>query len=312
MGIVNYTLKRQDSGAFRFRAGRTVARRVFAFVSRVLALALLLISVATLSAAASEMESSAEVAQASGSGPYILNLDHLQLAQGAKGAQGGVAGGASSAPAASPTGVFLPGATSYLGLDGDGGQVTYVTPRYQGLQVRWTGDTEASDESGTAAAFTRPRAVGASFAQGAEEFEFSLGGDYGKAPKSVAGALRLTDEDELLRLGAHARISKFTLGGAFGSEVDPGDLGETLSWDAFGRYDLGALSLGLVYNYTLEPDGGKASSGGSLVPGTLQGGARYAFTPRVAVTTNLAYGSQVDEGSDDAGIAGVLGLSLDF
>jgi hypothetical protein len=127
----------------------------------------------------------------------------------------------------------------------------------------------------------------------------------------VPGAIRLVDDHKLLRLGAHARFQEFTLGGAFGSDIDPGDLGNTLSWDAFGRYDFGSLSVGFVYNYTVETD--ESSGDGNNIPGTLQGGVSYFFTPRMAVTTNLAYGNSVDQdGSDEAGIAGVLGFSLDF
>jgi hypothetical protein len=248
---------------------------------------------------------------------YILNLDQLQpLNSGDLPSQESWPG---FSAVTTPTGVFLPDASAYFSLDGAEGQFSYVTPRIQGIQVSWTGDRNAADDDGSGnsgragprAYVTRPTSVGASFARGTDDFEISLGGDYGRTSTSVPGAVRLVNDQKLLRVGAHARIREFTLGGAFGGDVEPGNLGQTLSWDAFGRYDFGALAIGLVYNYTVGSDG--SSGDGSGMPGTLQGGVSYFFTPRMAVTTNLAYGSYLDQGgSDDTGIAAVLGFSLDF
>ena len=248
---------------------------------------------------------------------YILNLDHLQPQTAADGLPV-LETWAGFSAVSSPTGVFLPDASAYFDLDGGNDRVTYLTPRFLGVQVSWTGDrsTEAADSRGKDASssrtyLTRPTSIGASFAQQADDFEFSLGGDYGRTPKSVPGAVRLVDDNKLLRLGAHARFREFTLGGAFGSDIDPGELGDSLSWDAFGRYDFGSLAVGFVYNYAIDTN--ESSGDGNSVPGTLQGGVSYFFTPRMTVTTNLAYGNSVDEGgSDEAGIAGVLGFSLDF
>ena len=279
------------------------------------ALAVLLFS-ATLSAGTALAQDEPEAGDRKGS-VYILNLDQLQPHSAAERASTRDAWTGFGA-VSSPTGVFLPDATAFFEPDGSNERVTFLTPRYQGLQVSWTGDlAEESDDSdsddGTTARtyVTRPTSVGASFSQGADDFEISLGGDYGRTPQSVPGAIQLLDDEKLLRLGAHARFREFTLGGAFGSDIDPGDLGDTVSWDAFGRYDFGSLAVGFVYNYTIESD--QSSSGGGAIPGTLQGGVTYFFTPRMAITTNLAYGSSLDEdGGDDPGLAGVLGFSLDF
>ena len=276
----------------------------------------LLASIVALSAGAAVAEEPSAAGDQSGTG-YILNLDHPQGQTAAGGASGFDPWSGFSA-VSSPTGVLLPDASAYFDLDGGSGQVTYLTPRFQGLQLSWTGDRSAdsinpsSDAASSSRTYiTRPTSVGASFAKQADDFEVSLGGDYGRTPKSVPGAIRLVDDEELLRLGAHARIHEFTLGGAFGGEIQPGDLGDTMSWDAFGRYDFGSLAVGFVYNYTVEAE--NSSGDGDGIPGTLQGGVSYFFTPRMVVTTNLAYGSSLDQGGgDEAGIAGVLGFSLDF
>ena len=296
-----------------FWIGRAAARPARTAVLRGFRTLLASITVAALSAAAAAAEEPIKAGDQS----YILNLDQLRPQTAPDGSpvlETWPGFGAVS----SPTGVSLPDASVYLDLDGGDDQVTYLTPRFHGLQVSWTGGRSASaagpsgsDADGSRTYVTRPTSIGASFAQGADDFEISLGGDYGKTPNSVPGAIRLVDDQKLLRLGAHARIHEFTLGGAFGSDVDPGGLGETLSWDAFGRYDFGSLAVGFVYNYTAETD--QSSGDGSGIPGTLQGGVSYFFTPRMAVTTNLAYGNYLDQGdSDEPGIAGVLGFSLDF
>jgi len=251
---------------------------------------------------------------AAASGPaYIINLDQLQPQQGTDATAPGAWPGFSAG--SSPTGVFLPDASAYFDVGGDDGEFTYLTPRIQGVQISWTADRSAvagpDGGAGSQSYESRPTSVGASFAQGGDDLEISMGGDYGRASKSVPGVVRLVDDQELLRLGAHARIREFTLGGAIGSDIEPGNIGQTLSWDAFGRYDFGALAIGFVYNYAIESDG--SSSDGGDMPGTLQGGVSYFFTPRMAISTNLAYGSYVDQGgSDDSAIAGVLGFTLDF
>ncbi len=249
---------------------------------------------------------------------YILNLDqssHLRPLDPETAVDDRLNFGA----APSPSGVLLPDVSSYFDPDGNYDQGTYFTPRVQGFQLNWSGDQESPSATSAVGGtevrsqtyMVRPKSVGASFAQDFRDFEISLGGDYGRTPKSVPGAVRLVDDRKLLRLGAHARTREFTVGGSIGSDIDPDRLGETLSWDAFTRYDFGALSIGLVYNYTIEIDDPSQDTGGN--PGTLQGGVSYAFTPRMAITTNIAYGSYVNEdGADDSGIAGVVGFSLDF
>lgn len=243
---------------------------------------------------------------------YIINLDRLQPSGGAD--VGLPEAGPGFSAGASPTGVYLPDASTYFVGEGGDGEFTYVTPRIQGIQVSWTADRNAAgpdDRTGSQSYESRPTSVGASFAQGGDDLGFSMGGDYGRASNSVPGVVRLVDDQELLRLGAHARIHEFTVGGAVGGDIEPGNIGQTLSWDAFGRYDIGALAIGFVYNYTIESDGQSGDGGG--MPGTLQGGVSYFFTPRMAISTNLAYGSYVDQGGgDDSAIAGVLGFTLDF
>jgi hypothetical protein len=296
------------------RMGRASSR--LAPTAGLVRLPALLISAIALTAGPAAAEEPVD-SNASSGAAYILNLDHLQ--------SGGSGDGSTAfetwsgfSSVSSPTGILVPDASAYFDPEGGSDQVTYLTPRFQGVQVTWTGDRNSGSAdpsgpkgNGSESYMPRPTSVGASFAQQAEDFEVSLGGDYGRTPKAVPGAIRLVDDEKLLRLGAHARFHEFTLGGAFGSDIDPGDVGETLSWDAFGRYDFGSLAVGFVYNLTA--DGEDLSADGSTIPGTLQGGVSYFFTPRMVFTTNLAYGNAVDQdGGDDGGIAGVLGFSLDF
>ncbi len=308
-------IRRRPFWAKRLQAGLTL-QAGSAQVAAVLAAVLLAGSIAALSTGAVAAESD-DVVSRSGK-TYILNLDQASRLRPLD-AESAVDVRPNIGAAPSPSGVLLPDVSSYFELDGNYGQGTYFTPRVQGFQLNWSGDQESSSGTGTAGGdgvrsqtyMIRPMSVGANFSQRFRDFEISLGGDYGRMPKSVPGAVRLAEDHKLLRLGAHARTREFTVGGSIGSDIDPHNLGETLSWDAFSRYDFGALSIGLVYNYTIEIDDPSQESGG--MPGTLQGGVSYAFTPRMAITTNVAYGSSVGEdSSEDPGIAGVLGFSLDF
>lgn len=278
--------------------------------------ALLAVCVATLSTDAIAEESNELVSQFGKI--YLVNLDQVNYPSAAV-PETAVDLRPKFGVVTSPSGVLLPDVSTYFDLDGDHGEVTYFTPTAQGLQLSLSGDRGTTPPTGLASgdgmstqkSRTQLKSVGASFAHEFRDVEISLGGDYGRTPKSVPGAVRLVEDHKLLRLGAHARIQEFAIGGSFGSDIDPRDLAETLSWDAFTRYDIGSLSLGFVYNYTIEMDDPKQERGG--IPGTFQAGLSYSFTPRMAVTTNLAYGSYVNEdGSDDSGMAGVLSFSLDF
>lgn len=246
---------------------------------------------------------------------YILNTDPLEPV--GLDASLDLESGTSFGAISSPTGVILPDATTYY-IESTGGELTYLTPRVRGLQLSWTGDEpgqmdrqDLSHASGSEGYVSRPKSIGANFSEKANEIELSLGGDYGRTPKSVPGSVSLVNDEKLLRAGVHGGVRGFKLGSAFGSEADPRDWGETLSGDIFARYEFNEMSIGLVYNYTVRSD--YPSPSGVGVPGTLQVGTSYFFTPRMAVSANLAYGNYVDQGGgDESSAAGVLGFSFNF
>jgi hypothetical protein len=220
---------------------------------------------------------------------------------------------------ATPSGIIVPDASSYFDLGSAESEQTYLTPRVNGVQLSWTEDrTERANRAGYAhddgakSSRSRPKSVGANFKQKVDRFDLSFGGDYGRTPKTVPSAIRLVNDAKLLRLGLNGGFGAFTFGGWFGSEADPrDDLGQTMSWDLFSRYDIGPVAMGLVYNYTAVSESPTPSGIG--VAGTLQAGMSYFLTPRMAVTANLAYGNYVAEGgAEDSGGAGVLGFSFAF
>ena len=215
---------------------------------------------------------------------------------------------------ASPSGVVVPDASPYFGLGVVETEQTYLTPRVNGVQLSWTEDrTEDAKRAGYSHEYgskseSRPKSVGANFKQKGDTFDLSLGGDYGRTPRTVPGAIRLVDDAKLLRLGLNGSVGGLTFGGLFGSEADPRDnLGQTMSWDIFSRYDVGPMAIGLVYDYTVVSD--------SPTPGvgTLQAGMSYFFTSKTAITANLAFGNYVDAGgAEDTRGAGVIGFSFAF
>jgi len=218
---------------------------------------------------------------------------------------------------ATPSGVIVPDASPYFDLGSVDSEQTYLTPRVNGIQLSWTEDrTEErpgyGHEYGSQSSKSRPKSVGANLKQKVNKFDLSLGGDYGRTPKTVPGAIRLVNDAKLLRLGLHGAIGGLTFGSLFGSEADPrDDLAQTTSWDVFSRYDIGAMAIGFVYNYSVVSESPTPSGIG--VPGTLEAGMSYFFTPRMAITANLAYGNYVDKGgAEDSGGAGVLGFSFAF
>lgn len=273
--------------------------------------ALFTLSVFTFSASGAAWAASHVTAQ--GSKTFILNLDmmsSLNPAGGPAGADPWLGLGASS----SPSGAVLPDVSGHFDVDGMRREVTYFTPRVDGVQVNVTRDRPSSAGGGEAAARERgkaPNAVGANLSKNMGSVELSLGGDYGRTPKTVPGAVRLVEDHKLLRVGAHARRSALTIGGSLGGDVDPNDPGDTVSWDAFARYDTGSLSMGLVYSYLLKTDDETRDEEG--FGGTIQGGVSYAFSPRIAASTNFAFGNYVSEdGGAASDLAGVVGLSVNF
>jgi hypothetical protein len=257
-------------------------------------------------------------ADASSGESYVLNFDRWP-ARIAPGSAAGFGIGPNFGAVTFPSGASLPDASANFAADGNSGKVTYFTPRLGGFQITWSGHQNPSQPSdsisGTKSSsetFTlQPGSVGANFTQDLQGVELSIGGDYGSTLSSVPGVAGLVEDEALLRLGAHVRFQDFIIGGMLGTDIEGGDGGEPLSWDAFGRYDLGALSIGMAYSATIGQDdtGTKQQD----IPGTLQAGVSYTFTPSMAITSSIVHGGLAGEdGTDEAGIAGLLGFSLDF
>jgi predicted porin len=249
---------------------------------------------------------------------YVLNFDQWP-ARIAPGSAAGFDIGPNFGAVTSPSGVSLPDALVYLAADDSSSRATYFTPRLGGFQITWSGHQNPSQPSGSISGNKSPSetftlqlgSVGANFTQELQGVELSIGGDYGTTLSSVPGALGLVEDEAPLRLGAHARFQNFIIGGMLGTDIEGGDGGEALSWDAFGRYDFGALSIGMAYSATIERDDSGTKQ--QDIPGTLQAGVSYTFTPSMTITSNVVHGDLAGgDGTEEAGIAGVLGFSLDF
>jgi len=228
-------------------------------------------------------------------------------------------GGSSAEFAAMPSGIVVPTLTNSLEV-GDGfDEITYLTPRRQGLQFGWSEEVETSASklsSRRSAAFKEghkkpPKSIGANFSEQDKGFEFAFGGDYGRTPRPVPSEVRLVRDRKLLRMGSHIGAGGFRLGGTFGSNVDPRDLGETLSWNIVSRYDRGPLSIGMVYSYTIDTESEDEEQEDIL--GTFQTGVGYAFSPNLRASLNAVYWDKVDQdGKELSHVAGIFGLSFRF
>jgi len=249
---------------------------------------------------------------------YVLNFDQWP-ARIAPGSAAGFGIGPNFGAGTFPSGVSWPDASSYLAADDSSGKVTYFTPRLGGFQITWSGhhnssqptDSISSTKSHSETSTLQPGSVGANFTQDVQGVELSIGGDYGATLSSAPGTLGLVEDEAPLRLGAHARFQDFIIGGMFGTDLEGGDGGEALSWDAFGRYDFGALSIGMAYSAMIERDDSETKQ--QDIPGTLQAGVSYSFTPSMSITSNVVHGDLAGgDGTEESGVAGVLGFSLDF
>lgn len=257
-------------------------------------------------------------AGASSGEPYVLNFVQWPT-RIAPGSTAGFDVGPNIGAVTSPSGASLPDASAYFVAGDSPSKVTFFTPRLGGFQITWSGHHNPSQparsisgEKSSSESFTlRPGSVGANFTQDIQGVELSIGGDYGTTLSSVPGVAGLVEDEDLLRLGAHARLQNFIIGGMFGTDIGGDDGGETLSWDAFGRYDFGALSVGMAYSATIEQDDSETKQ--QDIPGTLQAGVSYTFTPSMAITSSVIHGALAGgDGSEEAGVAGVVGFSLDF
>jgi len=121
----------------------------------------------------------------------------------------------------------------------------------------------------------------------------------------------MVKDRKLLRVGSHLGAAGFRLGGTFGSNVDPRELGETLSWNVVTRYDSGPFSAGMVYSYTIETDSEDEEQEDIL--GTFRAGVGYAFSPDLRASLNAVYWDHVDEDGEEFGnFAGMFSLSYRF
>ena len=211
--------------------------------------------------------------------------------------------------ALSPSGAQLPEISSYLDSERDATEVTYLTPRTNGLQF---GMTHEHGEAEDGSKKKKPKSVSANFSENLGAFEFSLGGDYGSTPEPMHRGVELVEDEKLMRVGAHVGLAGFRFGGTFGGDLKPGDFGQTLSWNNFARFDQGPVSIGLVHSYTLQGDKDDDAQAAQNF-GTLQGGFSYSITPNLTTSLNAAYGSYLDEDSDsDSSLAGVFGVHWRF
>jgi len=213
-----------------------------------------------------------------------------------------------------------------LGFDGDANKISYMTPKFYGLQagVSFTPSNNADGDDGSALSesiqksvnFDEAYAFGLSY-----EREMGPVGMLATAGYTVAqGAGNVPAENGKAQdwaFGLNLTYQGFTLGGAYRGVSANDDSGfaayDGYAWDAGLMYEEGPYAVSL--NYRKSVTAGDLAVTGDNEIDTYAIGAKYTLGAGVDLFGQLAYADYDQEGTgvDNKGAyGGVVGLHLDF
>ncbi len=178
---------------------------------------------------------------------------------------------------------------------------------FSGARDHWQGQRIGGS---ALASGTRSR-VTVGLSQSVGPLDLAVTGDYGRFKLPVRPELDLSEEEKLMRLGAHVGFGGFEVRGSVGAEIKPFEIGNTLAWDLAATFDEGPWAFGLAYTHSLLADAPNSEEVDSL--GTLQSGVRYSITPSMSAGAHAMFFTFTDEDTgSDTDLAGVLSFSMRF
>lgn len=215
-----------------------------------------------------------------------------------------------------------------LGFDGDANKISYMTPKFYGLQagVSYTPSNNGSGDDGSAAsetvakaaAFDDAWAFGLSYEREIGPVGLLATAGYTIAAGSGNSAAPVADDSQDWAFGLNLTYEGFTFGGAYRRVVQSSTIAATenfdgYAWDAGLMYETGPYAVSL--NYRKSVTEGDTSVAGNNEIDTYAIGAKYALGAGVDLFGQLAYANYDGETAaldNEGAFGGVVGLHLNF
>jgi len=219
--------------------------------------------------------------------------------------------------------------STYIDFGGDENNITYYTPRIWGFQLGMTyvpsiiqsGDGKNFPvEADTETEYSNGFAIGMNYVEDFNGFGVAISGGWRFAQiDDTRASLPTADDYGAWSVGAQLSYGGFTVGGSYAHEYsgiindDEGYVSSTegQSWDVGATYGTGPWTFGITY---FNGEG----SGDVFNPGTdtmqaVQGGLWYALGPGIDLGAGVMWVDwETEDGEEQSGIAGALGLSFSF
>jgi hypothetical protein len=221
-----------------------------------------------------------------------------------------------------------------MGFDGDANKVTYLTPKYYGVQGG-VSYIPSNANAGDDASSTSEQIKKANIFDDAWAFSLSYDNTFGPVGLLATAGYEVVNlggsnaqqvtpgaknQEQDFAFGLNLTYQGFTLGGAYRRVIQPVSVANTdnadgYAWDAGLMYTEGAYAVSA--NYRKSSAQGDLNNPAKDTIDTYALGAKYTLGPGVDLFAQLAYAEYNDEHTDktlsnDGAYGGVFGLHLDF
>ena len=219
-----------------------------------------------------------------------------------------------------------PGGSTYMDFGNDANVITHYTPRFSGLHLGAThapsvvanGDGKNFPvEADTETEYSNGMAVGMNFVEDFNGFGVAISGGYRRATVDDARDALGAEDYQAISAGVNLSYAGFTIGGSYANEMDgKANAGNTIqskcySWDAGVSYAAGPWSVGATYLHgqteglLSDPDEDELDA--------VEVGVSYQVGPGISARGGVMWAEwENEEGEDQSGIVGAVGLSFSF
>jgi len=219
-----------------------------------------------------------------------------------------------------------PGSSTYLDFGNDENVITYYTPRFSGFQLGVTyapsvvGNGDGKNfpvEADTETEYHNGMAVGLNFVEDFNGFGVAISGGYRRATVDDARDAAGAEDYQSISAGVNLSYAGFTVGGSYANEMDgaatAGNVSQTkgYSWDVGVSYAAGPWAVGATYLHG-ETEGLLADADEDEL-NTVSVGVSYQVGPGISARGGVMWAEwENEEGDDQSGIVGAVGLTFSF
>jgi predicted porin len=216
------------------------------------------------------------------------------------------------------------GVSTKIDFANDDNGIIYYSPRFSGFQLgvsyhpnadRANQASGVTDTAGTD--YHNGVGVGATFVESFNGFDVNLGASYGRAEAGDATVALGGDDQEQVIVSVNLGTAGFSVGGAYGNQLEGrlNDAGtssnEGENYSVGAAYSTGPWTVGVSYMHGETEDDPTNPNDDEI--DAISGGISYALGPGITTDFTVLWADTEDEaGASQDGIAGVVGISVGF